>query len=280
MGYSELSYRQIIEGLFKVNLLCLCVLPFVLYFTEIKIVDYFYLMKLQFIAWFCPVIIALLYEKMRFRRKLGTSIYRSSLYVGIVISSILFFLCTEFIFHTVEKFESLMLSMVVFLAWAFYIFITLKIQELCAFKWYIRLLDLKLSFKSVFQIFLLLNISFAFIIFLFMLYSIKYSFLELLFILLYLEAAFFIFHIVVAKCVDVVWSKSSMKTADVSLLGLVVASIMYVIKVKLVEEKFLGIFEDVYINNPKVLTLIIVLMLFWTFFTLLFNFKISTKAKS
>lgn len=274
MGYSELSYRQIIEGFFKVNLLCLCILPFVLYLTEIQTVDYFSLMKLQFVAWVFPMAIALFYEKMRFRRRLGVSIYRSSLYVSVVIASAIFFLFTEFVLHTVEQFEALIISIAVLVAWAFYLFFTLKIQELCAFKWYIKLLDLRISYYSIFQIFLLLNISFAFVILIFILSNAKYSVVELLFILLYLEAAFFVFHIIVAKCVDFVWSKSSMKKTDVSLLGLVVASIMYVIKVKLVEEKFFGIFEDVYINDQKVLTLILVLILCWVFFTLMFNFKI------
>lgn len=280
MGYYELGYRQIIEGFFKVNLLCLCILPFVLYFTEIQIVDYFYLMKLQFMAWLFPIIITLLYEKVRFKRKLGVSIYLSSLYVGVIIASVLFFLFTEFVLHTAEKLEALVLSISVLVVWAFYLFLTLKIQELCELKWYIKLLDLRISYHSIFQIFLLLNISFAFVIFIFILHSVKYGVLELLFILLYLEAAFFIFHIIVAKCVDFVWNKSSMKKTEVSLLGLIVASIMYVIKVKLVEEKFFGIFEDVYINDKKVLTLILVLILCWVFFTLMFNFKIGKKAKS
>ena len=278
MSYRELSYREIIESFFKVNLLCLCILPFVLYFTEIKVVDYFYLMKLQFTAWFFPIIIALMYEKIRFTRQLGNSIYRSSLYVGIIISTLLFWLCTEFVFHTVERFEALMLSVVLFLAWTFYVFVTLKIQELCSFKWYIKLLDLKLSFKSIFQIFLLLNISFAFVIFLFILYNKKHSVLELLFILFYLEAAFFIFHIVIAKYVDVLWLNSPLKTQEVSLMGLTVASVIYVIKVKLVEERFFGIFEDVYIKDTKVLTLILTLVLCWIFFTLLFNFKIKARS--
>lgn len=279
MHYSELSYREIIEGFFKVNILCLCILPFVLYFTGIQIVGYFSLMKSQIIAWVCPIFFAWLYERIRFNRRLGVGIYHSSLYVGVLISSLLFFIFTEFVLHTVDRFEALFISAILCLSWLVYIFITLKIQEYCEFKWYIRMLDLKLSYKSIFQIFLLLNISFAFIIFLFILFNKKYSFFELLFILLYLQAAFFVFHIIVAKSVDVVWHKSSIKTQDVSLLGLTVASVIYVIKVKLVEERFFGIFDDAYINNKKVLTLILVFILFWVFFTLLFNFKITNNKK-
>lgn len=274
MKYPELNYRNILEGFAKFNLLILCLLPFVLYFTSVKIAEYFALMKWQVILWIISVLFAKLYDKFRFNEhKQKISIYYSSIYKGIVIACVLGLVFAEVLLHKVEKFEILFTGGGICLGWLLYVFIILKLQEFCKLKWYVQLLDKTIGYKDFFQIFVLINIAFMFVIVIFILLNKKYSLIELLFILLYLELAFFVFHIFVAKIIDLVWHGSKFSESRVSLMGLIVASVLYVIKIRVVEEKFFGIFDDIYINDYKALILITSLSLFWVFFTLLFNFK-------
>ena len=273
MKYSEVSYRKIFEGFLKVNVCALCLFLIMLYMNLITISDYFSFMKCQFFAVLFSTIIAKIYEKFRFKHNKKGVVYMSSMYVGTFLSVIVFFIFGELLLHKVENYEVLIVSIVLGALWIVYVFIILKINEYLKLKWLVTLLDKKISYKNIFQLFLLLNIAFAFVLILFILLNTKYSALEMVFIFAYLEGAFLAFNIIVAKIIDLVWLKADFSNCNVSLMGLVFASILYVIKLRLVEERFFGIFDDTYINDYKAFVLMITLSLLWVFFVLLFNFR-------
>ncbi|MBP9791877.1 MAG: hypothetical protein KBC27_01550 [Rickettsiales bacterium] len=281
MRYPELSYRKILQGFLKTNLILLCIVPFLWYLNIATIADYFCLMKWQVVSWVVAVLSAVFYEKLRFsQHQHRGSIYESSIYVGAVIATVFCTLFAELLLHKVEAFEIIGIAILLGVIWVVYIFIVLKLESLLRIQWYIKLLDSKISYKDLLQVFLLLNISCGFFIFFLLFFHNKYSLMEFIFLLLYFEISFFVFHIVVAKLTDLVWANSSLKSDSMSLCGFIVASVFYVIKLKLVEESFFKIFEDVYINDSKALILMIVLSLCWTFFVLLFNFKIKLPRKA
>jgi hypothetical protein len=281
MRYPELSYRQILQGFLKTNLILLCIVPFLWYFNIATIADYFCLMKWQAVSWVVAVLSAVLYEKLRFNQhQHRDSIYKSSIYVGAVIATVVCTLFAELFLHKVEAFEIIGMAILFAVIWNAYIFIILKLESFLTMKWYIQLLDSKLSYKNLSQIFLLLNISCGLFIFFLLFFNNKYSVVECIFLLVYFEISFFVFHVIVAKFIDLLWSNSSLKSDAMSLFGFIVASVFYVIKLKLVDESFFKIFEDAYINDSKGLVLMIVLSLFWTFFALLFNFKITLPRKA
>jgi hypothetical protein len=280
MRHAELSNRDLLAKFAESNLLFLGLLFFFLYFTPITIGDYFSFMQYQVLSWVATIVCAKVYDKIRFKKNnQNKSIYKSSIYIGAIIASGLLLVFSELSLHKINSLEIISVFGAVAVMWILFVFCVLNLSKVFRIKWYIALLDMKISYKNLLQILLLFNLSFGILILLFITLNNKYSIIEFLFILLYLEIGFIVFHIVVAKFIDVVWSNSHLKDESVSLYGLVVASIIYVIKIRLVEEKFFGVFNNIYINNYKAFTLMISLILFWIFFVLLFSFKITRQKK-
>jgi hypothetical protein len=137
----------------------------------------------------------------------------------------------------------------------------------------IKFLQGTLDFQHFYQLFIMFNISF-FILILIMIAVGMFagrSLFESIFIIIYVELAFLVFHIFVGKIFDFIWSPETFDQKKVSILGLYIGSICYVIKIHLIDENLLGISVP---KNDMSLFAALALISFWTFFAILFHFEI------
>ena len=130
------------------------------------------------------------------------------------------------------------------------------------------------SYKQLFYIFVMLNIVFlAVTIVLLVIGPVSgKTFFQTLFIILYFQAAFFIFHIVVSKIVDIVWLPTNANKDKVSLLGVFCGSIIYATKFAIIDKQLLHIVSKH--GNKAPLIAVLVIMSFWAFFYFLFHIEI------
>jgi len=206
---------------------------------------------------------------------------RESLHIGLVCTIILTY------FHGVYLGEfpfnvHLLLLLVLSLTFgAMYWHIVVSLQQLSILSSIIKFLDIEFTYKDFIHLVLILNAAFFVIIAAILMIGPvnNRSIVESLFVIAYLEAAFFVFHFVVAKIVDMIWHSNNIKFGNVSMLGMTLGSICYVSKINIIDKSLLNLF---YLNSDKgfaPLLAVVTLILFWSFFALLFHFEVKYPLK-
>jgi hypothetical protein len=159
-----------------------------------------------------------------------------------------------------------------------YWFVVVALSNSSFLNFIIRFLDTDFTYKDFIKVVLIINAFFAVTLFCAYL-VVPYSSLDRnifssIFVILYFEAAFFVIHFVVAKIVDLIWHRKDKVFSNASMLGLILGSMFYVIKINVIDQSLLNLFYFAPIKGSLPLVAWMTLVVFWTFFALLFHFEV------
>lgn len=265
------SFLQLLEGITKFNIIFFIVSLFAMYFYKGISENIYIIYEKQLIIIIVSLLIGKIYQKMNNYKFLTKTIKLQSLLVGYT-SYVVFFLLADFFTKEVdlEVLKSNIISLAIgYLYW----FTVIWLSQLSFMSQLIKYLHSSLEYKNFYYLFLIFNI--AFFILLLVMVSVGMlagrSLFESIFVILYFELTFLVFHVVVAKAFDYIWSEEIVEQKKVSVLGVYFASILYVLKLNVIDETLLGFANT---KNNMSLFAVLILILFWTFFILLFHFDL------
>jgi len=147
----------------------------------------------------------------------------------------------------------------------------------------IKFLDVDFTYKDFLRVILIINLFFAATLFI-ACFVVPHSSLDRdifssIFVILYFEIAFFVTHFVVAKIVDLIWHRKDKVFSNASMLGLILGSMFYVIKINVIDKSLLHLFYFSPVKGASPLIAWVALVVFWSFFALLFHFEVKYPLK-
>ena len=267
-----ISFKVLLEGFVKFNVLLFSVCLVLFYIKRLHVEDYFYFMKNQVLLIMIASIFVKFYEwfkyKIRFRE---LSAYKLSIFFGSLFAVIALYAYALIFEHLPCRLELLYLFLYHIVLAVTYWFVIIVLSRSNLMKKLIELLKTCIEYKDLFRLFLIFNIVFFVVVLVVLIAaSQQRNVLETIFIIFYFEISFIIFHIAVAHFVDFIWLPENKKINNISLFGVCVGSVLYVLKFNIIDRKLMGSFVT---YDKFLLTAIVSLILFWIFFTLLFHLE-------
>jgi hypothetical protein len=234
--------------------------------------DYFHFMKNQILLLILASLFAQCYEKfwhdVPFKY---LSIKKSSILLGSFLAIVLLYICAILFKYLPLNLGVVYLFLYHFLLAVTYWAVIIILSSSGLMRKLIAILQTCIDYRDFFRLFVIFNISFFILILAFLITaSQKRNVLETIFIIIYFEVSFLVFHIASAHLIDFIWTPKDKKANNVSLLGLCIASVIYAVKLNIIDRKLVGSFV---MYDKLLLTAIVALILFWVFFTLLFHLE-------
>lgn len=265
------SFLQILEGITKFNVIFFTLALFFAYFNKTSAERIYQMYEEQAIIIFFSILFGKIYQKIDNYKFFTKEIKLKSLFTGYTVY-VVGYLLLEFLFTAVngEELRSKLISLLA--GWVYWVSVIWLSKNKIMDK-LVRFLHGTLDYKNIFQLFVMFNIAFFMLILVMVSVGMLAgrSLFESIFIIIYFEAAFLIFHVVIAKAFDYIWNAETFEHKKISILGLYFASILYVTKLNVIDETLLGIAST---KNNMSLFAVLTLILFWTFFAILFHFEL------
>jgi len=277
----KISYRQLFEGGIKFNFLLFILAMLDIYLGTGSFDEYYSILGMQLFVVFSTLSSALIYKKIHDKSERGDFVRKEGLLVGGVVTVVLMYLRGLYVDEV--PFD-IYLWLFVFLSLAMsvlYWLIIISLSNMRFLNRLIRFLDTEFTYKDF--IFLITTLNVLFFIIISMLLIIApgndRNLFESLFVLIYFESAFFILHFIIAKIIDMVWHKGPSTFTNVSMLGVIMGSIFYVIKINVIDQSLMHLFYFDSTKSSAPLLAVVTLILFWSFFALLFHFEVKYPLK-
>jgi len=268
----KITLRALCEGVVKFNVLLIVVCAIFFYLERLHVQEYFHFMKNQFLVITLTCLFGKCYEKiMRSIPFAQPSLYKYSIFASTFASVLCIYLYGMLTGYFVMKIELLYLLSYHLVLSAIFWMIVIMLYRSSLMSKFIALLDTCFSYKDLYKLFVIFNAIFFIVIFSIIAEaSSNKNLLEVVFIVLYYEISFLVCHMVIAHCVDLVWRSPIKKTKDFSLFGICIGSMVYMLKLNIIDKKLIGATTS---YDISLLASILVLILFWIFFTILFHIK-------
>jgi|GEM_PF-3442755 len=278
----KLHYRQLLEGIVKFNILFFFVMMAMIYFKYASFEEYYSILGNQLFLIFFTIVFSRCYLKLHNKTIDAMAVTRQSLYIGLVGTVIFTYFHGVYIGDFPFNAHLLLLLVLSLTFGAIYWHLVISLQDLpIVFNNIIKFLDTEFTYKDFINVVLMLNAAFFVILAMVVMIGPENdrSIVESIFVIIYFQAAFFIFHFVVAKIVDMVWNKKNTKFSNVSMLGMTIGSICYIAKINIIDKSLLNLFYFSPNKGPTPLLAVLTLFLFWSFFALLFHFEVKYPLK-
>jgi hypothetical protein len=281
---TKLSYREILEGIVKLNVLFFVVMIFMIWqgVEGVTFDTYYYMLGLQLFLVFFSIVFAKIYMKFHKTKVQTMEVTNQSVYIGLVATNILLCMCGMYLGDfSLNAHLFLLVSLSLFGSFVFW-FSVFFFQSIKVFlKHLLKFLDTEFTYKDFIYVVIIMNSAFFVIIAAVLLMGPTNgrNIFESLFVIFYFEAAFFVTHFVVAKIVDLAWNSKNEKTWNVSMLGMIMGSIFYITKINVIDKSVLNLFYFDSTQGSTPILAVVTLMLFWSFFALLFHFECKNPLK-
>ncbi len=265
------DFLTLAEGVVKFNLIFFLTAIISIFYGYMSSERLYHIYEEQFVIIVVSLFCGKIYQYLNGYKFRNMEIKLSSLLLGYTIY-VGFYLLLHYLFSNLD--DDLLKSRIVSLLAGYVFWLTCTFLAKSNFmSKIIRFLHGTLEYKNLFHLFLMFNL--AFLVMIIVMLSVGMlagrSLFESIFVILYFEIAFIIFHIVIAKAVDYIWDANLLNQNKVSVLGLYCGAIFYIIKVNIISENVLGIIS---IESDVSLFALLALLLFWTFFIILFHFEL------
>ncbi|MEQ9115710.1 MAG: hypothetical protein RLN62_02830 [Rickettsiales bacterium] len=263
----KISFLSILEGVVKFNIILFC---FGVVFSLVKfpsVERFLFLFEEQFFLIISSILLGKIYQSAFGYKFSAASIKMQSIFFGYVVYSL--FRLLSGVFSSQESLLSIS-TLISFIVGFIYWYCIIFLSKNTFMKRIIDFLHGTVEYKSFFQLFWMFNV--AFFVLIIVMISVGMlagrSLFSSIFVILYFEVAFIVFNIFSAKFFDYLWSNNTFDQKKVSVMGLYFASIVYVLKINIIDENIFGILQA---NNDKAILAVAALISFWTFFVLLFR---------
>ncbi|MCH9754112.1 MAG: hypothetical protein K0T99_04345 [Alphaproteobacteria bacterium] len=273
---SKLSYRNLLEGIIKFNIIFFVVMLYMVYSGRVGFEEYYTILGQQLYLIFFTFLVGKAYLKFHGHKTSDSSMTRESVYIGLVGTVIITYFRGVYLGDFPFNVHLLLLVVMSLVFGMVYWHVVFALKKMTFLDRVVSFLDIEFTYKDFVYLVMILNASFIAIIAMVLLVGPQTSrgLVESLFVIVYFQIAFFIFHFVVGKCVDFVWHKKTTKFGNVSMLGMVMGSIFYVTKINIVDKSLLHLFYFSSDKGGTPLFAVVTLILFWVFFALLFHFEV------
>jgi len=275
---TKMSYREILEGIVKLNVLFFFVMIFMIWqgIEGVSFDTYYHMLGLQVFLVFFSILFSKLYLKFHKMKVEDMQVTKKSIYMGLIATNILLCMCGMYFGDfSLDAHLFLLVSLSMFGSFVFW-FSVIFFQSIEVFlKHLLKFLDTEFTYKDFIHLVIIMNAAFFVIIAAVILMGPTNgrNIFESLFVIFYFEAAFLAIHFIVAKIVDMAWHSKNQKIGNVSMFGMVMGSIFYITKINVIDQSVLNLFYfDSTIGSTPLLA-VITLILFWSFFALLFHFE-------
>lgn len=278
---SKLSYRNLLEGIIKFNIIFCAVILYMIYRGKVSFEEYYTILGQQLYLVFFTFIIAKAYLKFHGYKTGDSNITRESIYIGLVGTVIFTYFRGVYMGDFPFNIHLLLLLAMSLTFGMVYWHVVFALKKMNFLDRVIRFLDIEFTYKDFIYLMIILNASFLAIIAMIALVGpiTNRGLVESVFVLVYFQIAFFVFHFVVGKCVDSVWHQKTTKFGNVSMFGMVMGSICYITKINVIDKSLLHLFYFSSDKGGTPLFAVIILSLFWVFFALLFHFEVKYPLK-
>ena len=278
---SKISYRNLLEGIIKFNIIFLVVILYMIYRGKVSFEEYYTILGQQLYLVFFTFIVGKAYLKFHGHNFNDTTMTRESIYIGLVGTVIITYFRGVYIGDFPFNIHLLLLIAMSLAFGLVYWHVVFALKRMSFLDRIVNFLDVEFTYKDFVYLVMILNAAFIAIIGLLVLVGPQTNrgLVESVFVIVYFQIAFFIFHFVVGKCVDTVWHQKTTRFGNVSMLGMVVGSICYVTKINIIDKSLLHLFYFSSDKGGTPLFAVMTLVLFWVFFALLFHFEVKYPLK-
>ena len=277
----KLSYRKLLEGGIKFNILFFVLAMLAIYRGMASFGGYYDVLGRQLFLIFSTLIFAKIHLNITTKTADRFAVNRESLCVGLVSTVIMLYLHGVYIVGLPFNIYLLLLIVLSLSLGTLYWFIIIALSKISFLDKLIAFLDIEFTYKDFIHLMMMLNTVF-FVIMAVALLVVPDSDRDLfgsVFVVIYFEVAFFVLHFIVAKIVDIIWHKNNHIFGNVSMFGMVIGSICYVVKLNVIDQNLLHLFYFDATKSSTPLLAVVTLVLFWSFFALLFHFEVKYPLK-
>lgn len=275
------DYKKVLSGVVKVNVVSFIAAMLMLYFSSLTLSKFYDLLTDQLFLVVLTMFFAKWHHVLKFPKSSVSdhTLDKKSIFYGFIDTIIITHVCGLFFdqyslndefFHTLFN-NSIM--------GAFYWALVLYFQDLKLGEGCVSFVEKTFSYSKMLYVFAIMNVVVGILLLLITHVSImpSHPFSNVLFAVVYFQVSFLVFHIVIAKIIDAIWLPNTYSKNSVSLLGLYFGSIFYIYKFDIFDKE---IFNIQYTHGSATpLTAALTLIIFWTFFSLLFKFNIIKHTK-
>lgn len=281
---TKINYREMLEGMVKFNVLFLVVMMFMIWqkIEGVNFDSYYRMLGLQVFLVFFSVIFGKVYLKINKIKVGAMQVTQKSIYIGLLATVIMMYICGlhagDF---TLDAHLLLLVSLSVIFGFIYWYCVFFFQKTEVFLKKLIKFLDTEFTYKDFLHLVIIMNAAFFVIIAAVVLMGPTKgrNIFESLFVIFYFEAAFLAMHFIVAKIVDIAWHGKNQKVGNVSMLGMVMGSVFYITKINVIDQSLLNLFYFDATKGSTPLLAAITLILFWSFFALLFHFEVKMPLK-
>lgn len=275
---AKINYREILEGIVKFNVLFFFVMIFMIWqgIEGVSFDSYYHMLGLQVFLVFFTIVFAKLYLRFHKMKVQSMQLTKKSMYMGLVVTIIVLYICGMYAgSFSLDAHLLLLVSLSVIFGFIYWYSVFFFQSTEIFLKHLLKFLDTEFTYKDFIHLVIIMNAAFFVIIAAVILMGPTNgrNIFESLFVIFYFEAAFLAIHFIVAKIVDMAWHSKNQKVGNVSMFGMVVGSVFYITKINVIDQSILNLFYFDATKGSSPLLAVITLILFWSFFALLFHFE-------